>query len=192
MKRKFCALLIAVASLSLVGCNNQNTSVVSSANQSSQASSVASSAASSVVSSVAVSSASSSLVSSENHSVDIDVGQAPTFQEDALYIHYWRADGTYKNWDLWLWDNSKSGAAYAFNGKDDWGVIMAIPLSTFAKLDSDNQLGLIVRKGGDTWAEKDLNGSDTYVDLSKFKKDENGIYHLYLISGEPSVYYKEE
>ena len=192
MKRKFCALLIAVASLSLVGCNNQNTSVVSSANQSSQASSVASSAASSVVSSVAVSSASSSLVSSENHSVDIDVGQAPTFQEDALYIHYWRADGTYKNWDLWLWDNSKSGAAYAFNGKDDWGVIMAIPLSTFAKLDSDNQLGLIVRKGGDTWAEKDLNGSDTYVDLSKFKKDENGIYHLYLISGEPSVYYNKE
>ena len=121
------------------------------------------------------------------HDVDIDVGPAPQFDEPAVFFHYWRKDCKYTGWDMWLWEKDHDGHAYAFNAKDDWGVIAAYPLSTWVNPEV-NSLGFIVRKGGDSWSDKDLGGSDKFLNFSEFEKDENEIYHVYLISGKTDIY----
>ena len=115
----------------------------------------------------------------ENHEVlDLDLSEAPKYQEDSIMFHYWRNDGKYSNWDMWLWEVNNAGAGYSWNGKDDWGVVAAYPLSTWSDSLLTNGLGFIVRKGGDSWAEKDLSQSELFVDFSALEKDENGIYHI--------------
>ena len=129
----------------------------------------------------------------ENHEVlDLDLSEAPKYQEDSIMFHYWRNDGKYSNWDMWLWEVNNAGAGYSWNGKDDWGVVAAYPLSTWSDSLLSNGLGFIVRKGGDSWAEKDLSQSDLFVDFSAFEKDENGIYHIYLKSGDSNLYIDDQ
>ena len=128
-------------------------------------------------------------VAGENHEVlDLELGAAPVYQEDSIMFHYWRKDGKYSNWDMWLWEVNAAGQAFTWNGKDEWGVVAAYPLSTWSDAITSNGLGFIVRKGGDSWLEKDLSQSDLFVDFSAFEKDENGIYHIYLKSGDSNVY----
>ena len=123
-----------------------------------------------------------------NHPFDVELGEAPTYDEDSIQIHYYREDGKYTGWDLWLWEKGLDGAAYAFNGQDTWGVIASYPLSTWQD-PVKNTLGFIVRKGGDAWSAKDLGGNDLFADLNDFEKDNKGVYHLYLISGtDPNIY----
>lgn len=129
----------------------------------------------------------SSSSSGDNHSVDLPLGEAPVYEEDSIRFHYWRKDGIYAGWDLWLWEAGHDGGAFAFNGKDDWGVIAAYPLSAWVDVPANN-LGFIVRKGGDSWSQKDCGGSDLFVDFSQFDKSENGVYDIYLISGDSNVY----
>ncbi len=128
---------------------------------------------------------------SENHDVDLDVGDAPTFEEDSISFHYWRTDGTYTGWDMWLWEVGYDGASFTWNGKDDWGVVAAYPLSTWNDAIA-NGLGFLVRQGGDSWTSKDCGGSDLFIDFSLYDKDENGIYHVYLKTGDSNVYLDTE
>ncbi len=132
-------------------------------------------------------SSTSSSSSSENHNVDLPLGEAPVYDEDSIRFHYWRKDGVYAGWDLWLWEVGHDGGAFAFNGKDDWGVIAAYPLSAWNDVPASN-LGFIVRKGGDSWSQKDCGGNDLFVDFSQFEKSNNGIYDIYLISGDSNIY----
>jgi len=125
--------------------------------------------------------------SSENHSVDLDLGAAPTYTEASVSIHYWRKDGIYTGWDLWLWEGGQNGAAFAFNGKDDWGVVAAYPLSTWKDALANN-LGFLIRQGGESWTKKDCGGNDLFLDFSIYSKDANNIYNVYLITGDANVY----
>lgn len=125
------------------------------------------------------------------HPVDIDVPENPHFDEPAVYFHYYRQDNTYADWDLWLWEKDADGTAYAFNYKDNWGVIAAYPLSTWNNPIA-NTLGFLVRKGGNSWAAKDLGGNDLYFDFNLFEKDANDVYHAYLISGQSDIYTDSE
>ncbi len=127
----------------------------------------------------------------ERHDVDIDVPELVALSEPAVYFHYWRQDCTYTNWDMWIWEKDHDGAAFNFNYKDNWGVVAAYTLSSWED-PLANTLGFIVRKGGDTWADKDLGGSDKYLDFSLFTADENGSYHVYLISGQTDIYIDPE
>lgn len=128
----------------------------------------------------------------EHDVLDLDLGAAPTYEEDSVMFHYWRKDGKYAAWDMWLWEVNANGSAFSWNGKDDWGVVAAYPLSTWSSAVISNGLGFIVRRGGDSWLEKDLSQSDLFVDFAAFEKDANGIYHLYLKSGDSNIYTDSE
>ena len=123
-------------------------------------------------------------VYSNIHDVDIPVGNPPELEGEGIYIHYYRQDCTYKNWNLWLWERNGEGAQFDFNGKDDWGVIAAYPLSTWNDVLS-NDLGFIIRKG--EWEQKDTE-SDRFIEFSLYPKDENDIHHVYIKSGDPNIY----
>ena len=107
-----------------------------------------------------------------------DLGDAPTYEEDSIQFHYWRTDGKYAAWNMWLWEKGYDGAQFDWNGKDDWGVIASYPLSTW-KDPLANSLGFLVRKGN--WEAKDLGGNDMFVEFAAYDKDANGVYHIYMI-----------
>lgn len=113
-----------------------------------------------------------------------DLVDPPTYDEDSISIHYYRKDRKFSNWALWLWAEKKDGQEYTFNGVDDYGAIAAYPISTFDL--STTKLGVIVKSAG-SWSSKDPDG-DRYIDFSNLKKDSNNIYHVYLRSGETSIY----
>jgi len=175
MKNRRVYVLLLTSLLTLSSCSETTSSLEGSSSETS----------STETSSVATSSSVAS--SSENHSVDLTLGAAPTYAEPSVSIHYWRKDGLYTGWDLWLWEVGQSGAAFAFNGKDDWGVVAAYPLSTWTDA-LTNSLGFLIRQGGDSWTKKDCGGNDLFIDFSIYSKDENDIYNVYLITGDANVY----
>ena len=113
----------------------------------------------------------------------------PTYDEDSISIHYNRNDAKYSAWELWIWETNAAGAAYSFNGFDSYGAVAAYPLSTWNG-PVNNTLGFIVRSVGG-WTKKDIS-EDRFIDFSKFNKDENGIYHVYLKSGDANIYTNPE
>lgn len=115
-----------------------------------------------------------------------DFVEPPTYDEDTLQIHYHRDDMTYDGWDAWLWTEGKDGAAYSFNGFDEFGAISAIPLETTFTADID-EIFFIIRQGGDDWTAKDYDSDQSFL-LSNFVKDENNIYHVYIVSGWAGTY----
>lgn len=118
------------------------------------------------------------------HNIDVQLPDAPTFDEPAIFIHYYRKDCNYADWNLWLWEKDSAGKAFQFNAKDDWGVIACYPLSTWGD-PVNKSLGFIVRKG--EWTMKDVD-SDRFINFSEFEKDSNDIYHIYLRMGDANVY----
>jgi pullulanase len=120
-----------------------------------------------------------------------DLVAPPTYTEDSFQIHYYRADRKFSSRALWLWDYpSGKGKEYAFNGVDEYGAIAAYPISKFSETILDDGLGFIVKSVG-SWSLKDPD-SDRVVDFSKFDKDENGIYNIYLKSGDEKIYSNAE
>lgn len=121
------------------------------------------------------------------HNVDLSLPSAPTYEEPSIQFHYYRKDGKYTNWDMWLWEVGHDGGAFAFNGKDDWGVIASYPLSRWVD-PVTNGLGFLIRQGGDSWTSKDCGGSDLFIDFSLYQKDAKDVYNVYMVSGESNVY----
>ena len=114
----------------------------------------------------------------------------PSYDEDAVWFHYHRPDGKYDGWGLWLWEVSADESQhypfdefFLFNGQDDYGAICAQPISLWNDL-TINKIGVIVRD--ENW-NKDPDG-DRFITLSDFTKDENGIYHIYLVSEDSTIY----
>lgn len=127
---------------------------------------------------------SSSTSQTESHPYEFV--EPPTYDEDTLQIHYHRDDMDYSGWDAWLWTEGKDGAAYSFNGFDEFGAISAIPLETTFIADID-EIFFIIRQGGDAWTAKDYDADQSFL-LSDFVKDENNIYHVYIVSGWAGTY----
>ena len=115
----------------------------------------------------------------------------PTFSEDSIQIHYYRSDGKYSKWTLWLWDPSGDDDQVEddFNYQDDFGVIAYYPLSKFGSLDS-NILGLIVKTKG-SWT-KDGGDADRLIDFTALEKDSNNVYHVYLFGGDINIYLNKD
>ena len=45
-----------------------------------------------------------------------------TAKADALLVvHYRRADGNYRDWNLWCWPEGGEGREHAFDGRDAFG-----------------------------------------------------------------------
>ena len=175
MQNKFKSLLLILLCAGMASCGGPAQETTSSSTSEEQT----------------ITASSSSSATGTQHNVDLDLPTNPSFDEPAVMFHYWRKDGIYTNWDMWLWEANHDGAAYAFNYKDDWGVIAAYPLSTWDD-PITNTLGFIIRKGGNSWSAKDCGGNDLYLDFSLFDKDENDVYHVYMISGDSNMYTDSE
>ncbi|WP_052474667.1 type I pullulanase [Jeotgalibacillus soli] len=106
----------------------------------------------------------------------------PTFEEIDLTVHYFRYDGDYEGWNLWVWPENGDGQPVAFTGEDQFGKVAQVTLSG---LNSITQLGMIVRKsaGGNDWADREFN--DRFI--TKIKED--GSVEIWLVQGEEGIYY---
>lgn len=107
---------------------------------------------------------------------------------DSLVIHYFRYDGNYTPWSLWLWQYEPvdgGGQRFNFTGDDDFGKVLTVELDGTI-LEGATSVGFIVSTP--SW-EKDVN-SNRYVDVTKF--DENGDVHIYLVQNNPTVYFSAD
>ncbi len=106
-----------------------------------------------------------------------------------IYVHYYRFDGDYTNWNLWAWQNeptSEEGSSYAFStdntsGTYNWGGVVAA-INVADNFPNITRMGLIVRLG--EWVAKDID-SDRFVDIPAQTVD--GQVHFYLVQGEQAI-----
>ena len=131
-----------------------------------------------------------------------DHASKPKQETKYVRFHYRRTDDTncdlsaYKDWKIWGWDMAlgTDGDAYPFDHYDKYGVFVDIPISQNV---DNHQYGFIVAKllkksdGTWDWSKKDPDG-DRIIYFSKFKKDENKVYHVYLQSGDKNIYTSPE
>ncbi len=106
---------------------------------------------------------------------------------DKLYLHYYRYDQTYTDWNVWLWQSeptSLEGLSYNFvedetDSTYNFGGMVAIIEFNPDLLDA-TKLGIIIRKGD--WQEKDID-ADRFITLSSTTGDE----HFYFVEGDPLI-----
>lgn len=120
--------------------------------------------------------------------------EAPTTEEPtteeiigSLFVHYYRFDGNYAEWSLWIWPHepqSLGGSRYLFTGTDDYGVYAEIPFED-NNLDTSTTLGVIVAVLP-SWSRKDVD-LDRFIDISQ--KDDEGNVHIYLVQNTEEIYY---
>lgn len=102
----------------------------------------------------------------------------------SMKIHYHRFDGNYEGWNIWLWPDGKEGAAYQFNGEDEYGVYADIVVPD---TEGVSQIGYIVRLND--WEAKDVD-SDRYVKLNKI--NEENILEMFLVQSVEKAYHSLE
>lgn len=111
--------------------------------------------------------------------------QAATAQ--TLIVNYHRFDDGYAPWSLWLWQNqpnSGDGQNINFNGYHPITGSRQLTYSLAGThLEGATRVGVIVRQSD--WT-KDV-AVDLMIDMSK--TDANGVIEIFLVSGDPTVYY---
>ncbi len=103
------------------------------------------------------------------------VGMASAFAAEGgvtIKLHYDRPDGEYDGWDVWSWAEGKDGAAYPF-AEEDGEMVATIPVPPGV-----TRMGFIVRLGGDSWTQKDIN-ADQFIELPDVTA---GTVHIYVQS----------
>ncbi|MGA0097220.1 MAG: type I pullulanase [Bacilli bacterium] len=116
----------------------------------------------------------------------LDPLDLPAESEPTIIFHYNRPDGAYDNWNMWIWALGYDGAGYQFDGDTTYGKYLREPLSRWA---GSEQIGFIVRKSlpNEDWNAKDTS-ADRFVNLAEWTPNENGDYHIFLRSMNPSVF----
>lgn len=120
-------------------------------------------------------------VKSGEEAVEIKYDEAVTYNPDtdvAVMFHYDRTDKNYDDWDIHLWDANDSSKSYThgvFTGTDNAGRAVASVILQEGTV----KLGFIVRKGGDSWAKKDVD-ADQFVTVPEMR---SGLVHIYIESG---------
>ena len=108
-----------------------------------------------------------------------------------VYVHYYRYQGDYTDWNLWVWKSkpvSQDGASYTFSTDDTatgfnyGGVVTQITLSD--DLLGSEELGFIVRRGD--WAQKDID-NDRFIQIPA--DHTSSELHIYLVEGDSRVGY---
>ena len=102
--------------------------------------------------------------------------------EITLRIHYTRADGEYKGWELWLWDNSGTTPLeppYQFKSEDG-GVVGTVPINTRTL-----EVGYIVRYG--EFEKKDVD-ADQFIELAGIMSGTVDVYIKSGVKGHEIVY----
>ena len=184
-RNKFLCLLSA--SLLVAGCGNQNTSTTPESEDTKSQEETSKEESKSIEESSSESS--SKETSSSQAKIDVELPtDIPNYGEESVQIHYHRSDGKYAPWSLWLWSGALAGSQHMFNYSDSTGVVASYTLSELAINPELDQLGFIVAKNpGTTWDGKDTD-SDRFIDFTTIDKDDNGVYHVYIFSGDANVY----
>ena len=108
-----------------------------------------------------------------------------------VYIHYYRYQADYTDWNLWVWQSkpvSQEGASYSFDEDDTatifnyGGVVTQITLE--GDLADTAELGFIVRKGD--WAQKDID-NDRFITIPA--DHTSNELHIYLVEGDARIGY---
>ena len=103
-------------------------------------------------------------------------------QKRLLRIHYYRDDGNYKGWNIWLWDKAKgNGSSKLFTGEDDYGVYAEIDLDEYAGC---VEFGIIIRLN--EWEAKD-GEADRFFELDADSVGEEGT-DIYLVGGVTDIF----
>jgi pullulanase len=105
---------------------------------------------------------------------------AAPFTEETIVFHYHRKDSNYTGWDLWIWEDNGAGKEYEFTNTDDYGVYMALPLSTWSNQSSIN---IIIRPG--SWAEQT---EDMKVTYANFPLGVDNARRVYLVDLDSILY----
>lgn len=102
-----------------------------------------------------------------------------------LTVNYYRYDGEYDGWNLWLWAGGQDGRSVSFEQNTEGRVAR----TTFESLQGQNSIGIIVRKSivGDEWAAKDVE-HDRFIPL--FRSDQEGNIEVWLMQNDPIIYYR--
>jgi len=106
---------------------------------------------------------------------------------DKLIVHYYRFDGEYAPWSLWIWPYEPvggDGEQYMQTGEDAYGKTFEIDL-TESKFDGTTSVGVIVRDAD--WG-KDV-GMDRFIDVTN--PNGSGEVHVYLVQNDPAIVYTE-
>ena len=106
---------------------------------------------------------------------------------ETLIVNYHRFDDRYTPWSVWLWQNQpNSGDGQNINFTGYHPVTnsrqLVYPIAG-THLEGATRVGVIVRQSD--WT-KDV-AVDLFIDMSK--ADDNGVVEIFLVSGDPTVYY---
>jgi len=108
-------------------------------------------------------------------------------ETNTLIVNYHRFDGNYSGWSLWLWQNRPNpgdGQNVPFDQfHDQTGSRQLVFDIEGSHLEGATEAGVIVRQSD--WT-KDV-GQDLFIDLTS--PDSNGVVEVFLVSGDPTVYY---
>ncbi|MDY0075447.1 MAG: type I pullulanase [Acholeplasmataceae bacterium] len=108
-----------------------------------------------------------------------------------VYIHYYRYQGDYTGWNLWVWQSkpvSQDGVSYTFSEDDTatifnyGGVVTKITLEE--GLSDTEELGFIIRLN--EWAEKDID-NDRFITIPE--DHTSSELHIYLVEGDTRIGY---
>ena len=109
------------------------------------------------------------------------------FAELEVTFHYYRHDGNYHGWNLWIWGNSEPGRAIEFVGQDAFGCTAR----TVLKQQTDaGELGFLLRKSvvGENWAERD--GGERFLPF--YFASAAGTLEVWLMQDDRHIYYQAE
>ena len=117
------------------------------------------------------------------------LGRASALENVTLTVNYYRTDGVYKDWDLWVWAIGANGSGVKLKremvGEKIWATA-EIVFESITPDDSNRIIGVIPRKGGNSWTEQTGNiyiTADMVVD--------NAVT-IYLVDKDETIYESSE
>lgn len=105
---------------------------------------------------------------------------AEPFEEPHFVFHYFRSDGNYTGWDLWIWGQDEEGKGYTYTGEDSYGKYVFLPISQF---NDQTQINFIIRKSD--WSSQT---SDLKIKYEDYELQSDNAYHFYILNLEETVY----
>src|SRR5690554_1208649 len=107
---------------------------------------------------------------------------------DTLVVHYFRYDGNYTGYNMWLWQNeptSLGGKQFNFNNDnvDEHGAYFEVDLETEGYMDT-TRWGIIIKQGG--WEGYREPGGDRFFRLSDMEMI-SGKVHAYFVQADVNI-----
>ncbi|MCX7920926.1 MAG: type I pullulanase [Clostridia bacterium] len=96
-------------------------------------------------------------------------------QKTRFIVHYYRFDGNYSGWDLWLWQPGQNGSAYAFNK----GLVDVWQTAEYEFSGDISSLNFIIRRSD--WSDRETGGTRS-ISVS------NGVGEVWIVQGVERVY----